>query len=280
MKRFFAIILASLLIIGILVVPAAAAWTYRQQTANDVLYAVRTTLGYSDSASVYGAAMADLYAKEVNGDSSVNGDFFYSSRTGTVYFMDGTSKYVGTGYAIGGGKTDTSNTGKNYAGYDYSYSGKNLYAGIITGIDNYTSVNTEQANLLAKMLVSSVKSEKDLTKQAGVAWSVLYCAGGPSNLSDQKLKSTYSWYNSNITNYTDDNGRDLLALAKDVIFRYNAWKNGNTYVGRVLPSDYSWLCYYNNGTTTCRNSQNGADYTFPYMLPSSKNELRTPYSEK
>ena len=321
MKKFklVSIVLAIVLIIGILAIPAsAAAWNWRIQKMNDIWYDVETVLGRGTNDAITAAVRDGYYAE--NG-TNCTGSYYYSARENKTYYFGGgvingkpdgngnngsgsgtgnnnTNYWDGTylwfwdassGYYYrydqygnliwgtrtgGNGTTGGGTNGSNLPGYDYSYSGKKLYAGLITDTGY---VDNSQATLLARMLGSSVSAEASMTKQAAVAWSVLYCVGGPSNLTDQKLRSSYSWYNSNAST-TDSAGRDLVALARDVIFRYNAWKNGNTYVGQVLPSNYSWLCTYNNGITTCRSSQNGNDYTFPEAWSATKSQYHTPYT--
>ena len=249
-----------------------------------------------------------MYYKEF-GDNSTAGDYFYSSRTGTIYFMDGTTKYVGTnakpyengywdgtyqwhfdpssgyyyrldqyGNKIWGSRSGSSSTGGG-TGYNYTYCGKSLFPGgngVITGIDSY--VNFNQATMLANMIWLSGNNEASQTKQAGIGWSVLFCAGGPSNLTDQWLKSTYSWYKpENVTSYIDSSGRDVLALAKDIIFRWQAWKSGTcTRWGGVLEEtvDGERNVYLttveNSGTTIIHKNKNVVtDYTFPHKSDSN-----------
>ena len=321
--KILALVIAVMTILGTFAVPASAYTTYRQPTyaeANDLYWYTNTYLGLGDHP--INAAIGNTYtALKYGRDNSKS--YFYDSLNNKTHYANGvvidgepinTSHWDGTSYWDGqyrwywdassgyyyridqwgnkiwgsrsGGSTGgsgTSTANGNLPGYDYSYNGKPLYAGRITGIDYY--VDSNQALVLARMLACSVKAETSETKQAAVAWSVLYACNGPSGLSNANLERIYNrsdnpvkWYDSTVTNLTDNSGRDLMALAKDVIFRYNAWKSGNIYVGQVLPNGYTWMSTYNNGITSCRASQYGDDYNFPDAWSANKSALHSPYT--
>lgn len=116
-SKKLAMALAVLMIVSVLALPVSAAWGYRQQKANDILYSVRSELGYGDS-TMFGAATNDLYQVEVNG-SNLSGSFYFSSRTGYLYFADGTTIYVGNGYCYdGNGNNNNANGNTYYKGTD------------------------------------------------------------------------------------------------------------------------------------------------------------------
>ena len=309
--KILALVIAVMTILGTFAVPASAYTTYRQPTyteANDLYWYTNTYLGLGDHP--INAAIGNTYtALKYGRDNSKS--YFYDSLNNKTYYANGvvidgepinTSHWDGTSYWDGqywwhwdassgyyyrldqwgnniwGSRSGGTSTGGG-TGYNYTYCGKSLFPsgnGVITGIDSY--VNYNQATMLANMIWLSGKNEASQTKQAGIGWSVLFCAGGPSNLTDQWLKSTYSWYKpENVTSYIDSSGRDVLALAKDIIFRWQAWKSGTcTRWGGVLEEtvDGERNVYLttveNSGTTIIHKNKNVVtDYTFPHKSDSN-----------
>ena len=309
--------LAIIMIVGMLAIPASAAtWTWRQQKLNDMLYDSQTVLGYGENGYV-SAAIRDAFKSESG--QSVSGSYYYSAIDNKTYYANGgvingkptdnngynpnynngTSYWDGTylwywdassgyyyrldqwGNKIWGSRSGGTSTGGG-TGYNYTYRGKSLFPGgngVITGVDSYVDLN--QAKMLANMISLSGKNEVSLTKQAGIGLSVLLCAGGPSNLTDQWLRNTYSWYKpEKVTTYIDSSGRDILALAKDILFRWQAWKSGTCAKwGGVLEDGYVFLTTVEgSGTTIIHKDRNVVtDYTFPYKFDNNS-IYRTPYN--
>ena len=102
-----------------------------------------------------------------------------------------------------------------------------------------------------------------------MGWAFLNYAGSSSLASKT---GAFSDYNPNSPT-TDDFGRDLQLLARDILFRYQAEKAGVAQVGRVLPKEYTWIWVEGDGTVYFRTSQYGANYQF-----ATSGQYRSPYS--
>lgn len=304
------VILAIILIVGLLAVPASAtAWNWRIQKMNDIWYDVETVLGRGSTDAVTAAVRDGFYAE--NG-TNCTGSYYYSARENKTYYFGGgsingrpTDENTGgekpTGYwdeygqywywdpssgyyyridqwgnriwgsRTGGSTTGGGTTGKNISGYDYYYRGVPLYSGLITVAPVNIGNNVIQA--LARLVDCSKGTSTSKTEWSSYVWSALFCAGDPSKINDTWLKNTYSWYKSDITPSSES-----IEIANDVCFRWEALKAGNTYVGCTVTKNHSWMCHYNNGYTSVRTEQYGADYTFPDAWSTTKSTLHTPYS--
>lgn len=91
---------------------------------------------------------------------------------------------------------------------------------------------------LAKLMYGEARGVASVTEQACVAWVVLnrVDAGQGTIMGVITAPHQFHYIKSNPT--VDDYGRDLKALAADILSRWQREKNGETNVGRVLPSDY------------------------------------------
>lgn len=135
-----------------------------------------------------------------------------------------------------------------------------------TPIPVYTTDDEYSATIIAKIIYGEARGIWSVTEQACIAWSILNRVDADYGM--------FAWWNTieevatypNQFNYSsafptvDDYGRDLVELAKDVIGRWEAEKNGETEVGRVLPSDYLWFASDGSGHNYFRNNA-----TYPYM---------------
>lgn len=98
--------------------------------------------------------------------------------------------------------------------------------------------------MLAKLIYGEARGIKSVTEQACVIWTVLNRVDVNYNNNggikgQVTAKDQFNYISTKPT--IDDHGRDLHALALDVLERWNREKNGETDVGRVLPSDYLWF---------------------------------------
>lgn len=93
---------------------------------------------------------------------------------------------------------------------------------------------------LAKVLYNECRGVPSDMHKACVAWTACNRVdaeyGGVETVYEALVAEGQFAYNSN-TPVTDE----LYALALDVLTRWNNEKNGETNVGRVLPSDYMWF---------------------------------------
>ena len=107
----------------------------------------------------------------------------------------------------------------------------------------------DDAIALAKMLYGEARGVGELEtaagvvsgkcQQAAVIWTVLnrYDAGFADSIKSVVV-APHQYYGYLESNPIDD---ELLDLAYDVLDRWNNERNGETNVGRVLPSDYMWF---------------------------------------
>ena len=95
--------------------------------------------------------------------------------------------------------------------------------------------------MIAKLIWGEARGIDSVTEQACVAWTVL-------NRVDAGYGSIYEVITApNQFHYfiyfptVDDEGRDLILLAQDIILRWKREQAGEVNVGRVLPPDYLWF---------------------------------------
>lgn len=130
----------------------------------------------------------------------------------------------------------------------------------------YSTTDEYSAIIIAKTIYGEARGIWSITEQACIAWTILNrvdCYSGTvESIVTEPNQFAYSYYFPTV----DDFGRDLVSLAKDVMGRWEAEKNGIVDVGRVLPSDYMW--YGGNGYHNYfRNSYEGGN-TWDYSLGS------------
>jgi len=124
---------------------------------------------------------------------------------------------------------------------------------------------TEQdAAFLAKVAFCEARGVQSKTEIACVMWTILNrCDSGYGCIQavvTAPKQFAYSYSAPTISGY----GYDLLALARDVLYRWSKEKNGIADVGRVLPKEYLYFSgdgvhnYFRNRTSTRWN----------YSLPS------------
>lgn len=128
----------------------------------------------------------------------------------------------------------------------------------------------DEAVYMAKVIYGEARGIYSQTEQACVAWTILnrVDAGFGESIKEVCTAPAQFCYNANFPT-VDDYGRDLVALALDVIERWQAEKNfGTVESGRVLPKDY----YYFGGD----DGHNWFRNTYEYS-PAWDYTLASPY---
>ena len=97
------------------------------------------------------------------------------------------------------------------------------------------------ASAIAKVIYREARGVSSIMRQAAVGWCILnrVDAGAGDILSVCMAPNQFAYsYN---TPTIDDYGRDLLALAEDVLSRWERENAGETNVGRVLPKAFRYF---------------------------------------
>ena len=124
----------------------------------------------------------------------------------------------------------------------------------------------EEVVMMAKLLYRECGGIPSDTEKACVAWCV--CNRVDSDEFDGDT-ITYVMTAPNQFAYVSDTPvrDDLYDLALDVLSRWNAERNGEVSVGRVLPKDYTY--FHGDGTHNhFRNAYKGNYSIWDYSLPS------------
>lgn len=137
------------------------------------------------------------------------------------------------------------------------------------GIEEETEImyyTEEEVVMMAKLLYRECGGIPSDTEKACVAWCV--CNRVDSDEFDGDT-ITYVMIAPNQFAYISDTPvrDDLYDLALDVLSRWNAERNGEVSVGRVLPKDYTY--FHGDGSHNhFRNAYKGNYSTWDYSLPS------------
>lgn len=233
-RRMIAILITILLVVSVVAVPvnAAATLTMRQKKLQ-AMDKLADDLGIPKSDSLR-QRISELFFLEANGRYV---DLYAYNNDIQGIINDAES-------SIGNTSTNKSAAKDGFSG-GYSldkgpvyYGSVNLYGGVL---DIYDSDTSDMAVKLAKILYSYGHATKSITEQANIGWVVLNCldVSGSSKIDDVIKFFEYNDKNPIV----DDRSRSLLALARDVIFR---WKLGKNYyyigeTGRTLPENYFWI---------------------------------------
>ncbi len=122
--------------------------------------------------------------------------------------------------------------------------------------------------MLAKVAYCEARGIQSKTEIACVMWTILnrVDAGYASTIAGVITAPNQFAYRASAPTVSD-HGYDLVALARDVLTRWNAEKNGDTGSGRVLPAGYCW--YSGNGSHNYfRNAYSGGtrwNYAWGYL---------------
>ena len=99
----------------------------------------------------------------------------------------------------------------------------------------------EITTMLAKTMYGEARGIKSVTEQACVAWTILNRVDdGQGTIKEVTTKKRQFYYRQDSL-MIDDFGRDLKALAEDIILRWEREHAGETDVGRVLPKEYIYF---------------------------------------
>lgn len=142
------------------------------------------------------------------------------------------------------------------------------YERLHSGIINYYDPETEaQAIKLAKTVKVEARGIWSITEQACIIWTCLNRVDNAKfpNTIDGNLVYGQMAYKANVST-VDDYGRDIVPLARDVIYRWKLEKSGIEDVGRVLPKDYLW--YAGNGQHNFFRNKYRGGTRWNYSLPS------------
>lgn len=148
--------------------------------------------------------------------------------------------------------------------YSNTNYGNNYYNGVINA---YDAGSEAQAQILAKIIHLYGHGVASQTAQACVGWAVMNSVDASGGGVDIGAVAPNFHYNSSEAT-TDDFGRDLMPLARDVIYRWKAGRSGMANNGRVLPSGYCWV-WSTGSTVYFRNTPNesGAVWNYSYTSP-------------
>lgn len=250
-------VLTMIAILVIAAIPASAATKKsktktKKQKVEQVVKDVKD-LGFKENDTVT-KIIKDLLngkiATEPGGDTYYDGEYFwYLGSTGYYFRFD---KYGYKTYQVEKDKSQE------------IFAQKKLWDGIITGVDSY--VDKEDAEIVARFILSY----KDLTngstrQQAELAWCLINnCCDGTYDFMEA-LKSFEDYdYKADLTTKA---GKKALKIAKDVLFRRYVEKHSSTTkVGRVLPSNYSWM-WIQGGKVYLRASKNGKNWNHSSESP-------------
>lgn len=125
------------------------------------------------------------------------------------------------------------------------------------------------ATIIAKVIFGEARGVYSVTEQACVAWTILNRVdAGYGNISEVATAPYQFCYNEDFPT-VDDYGRDLKALAYDILDRWEAEQSGERDVGRVLPPGYLW--FHGDGKHNYFRN-NYEDYSHPWEY-----KLQSPY---
>lgn len=185
--------------------------------------------------------------------------FYYDEGSRSWYFIgeDGCTYSCNPPYEY---KDNNTNYNYNYN----SYSNYNYYNGII---NNYDGASEYQASILAKIIYLYGHGVASQTQQACVGWTVMNSVDLSSGNDIGSIAPLFHYDANKPT--VDDYGRDLMPLARDIIFRWKAGRSGIQNNGRVLPAGYTYV-WSTGSTVAFRNNANanspawGYSYASPY----------------
>ena len=152
----------------------------------------------------------------------------------------------------------------NNNNYNNGFNNYNFYGGVL---DVYDGSTEDQAVVLARIINIYAHGVASQTAQAGVGWAVMNsvdASGKGASVCTVAGNFGYD-YNGNLT---DDFGRSLLPLARDIIFRWKAGRSGIASNGRVVPGGYYYVTSTGNmiAITTGPNGSGGV-WNFSYKTP-------------
>ena len=130
-----------------------------------------------------------------------------------------------------------------------------------------TGENREQiATMMAKTLYRESRGITNTVELACIVWTILNRVDAGYGNIYEVITAPYQFAYDEIAPMVGDYGQDFLAIALDVISRWEREHAGETDVGRVLPSGYLW--YLGDGAhnwfrNDYYNTYRVWDYSFP-----------------
>ena len=201
-----------------------------------------------------------VYNNGYNGNNNYanNNSYYIDERGNIVYYNN--NNYIAPSPNNNGYNSNTKGNGNGYNGA-YNYPAYNYYGGVL----NVYDAGTEgQAVILAKIIHLYAHGVASQTQQACVGWAVLNsvdASGGGVDIG--AIAPNFHYNGAEAT--TDDFGRDLMPLARDIIFRWKAGRAGISNNGRVLPLSY---CYVTStGTAVTFTDGIGSAWNFSAVSP-------------
>lgn len=102
-------------------------------------------------------------------------------------------------------------------------------------------VTDDEITKAAKTVWAEARGIESRMEQAAVVWCFLNRVDAFGDSLGKIVTAENQFAYSEESGTVDDFGRDLKELVRDVVERWEREKNGETDVGRVLPSDYLWF---------------------------------------
>ena len=222
MKKYIALILALALIIT-LTGFAAREWTSRQTTAHQIAELARD-MGLPEDDPIIVRASEIWWSEE-----------HLAEQQETISETDSEEERLQKDPEIIIEEPETQTEPQN----DDSFI--DLYNGVLPYEVTYNEDTEYLAVMLAQTVYGEFRGGWSQTEQAMVIWTVLnrVDAGMYSSVY-AALTAPWQFAYSPYAPTVDDYGRDITALARDVLYRWSLEKQGQTDVGRVLPRGYCW----------------------------------------
>lgn len=101
------------------------------------------------------------------------------------------------------------------------------------------SIYHEDVILLGRTIWGEAEGVQSKTEQAAVAWCILNRVDATGQTIEEVVTAPEQFHG--YYRVGEDVPREFLVLAGDVLSRWNAEKQGNENVGRVLPADYLYF---------------------------------------
>ena len=120
-------------------------------------------------------------------------------------------------------------------------SGPDLWSGVLPYAVTYNAATETEAVMIAKVIYSEARGIGSQTEQACIAWTICNRVdAGMAGSVYSAITAPYQFAYRSSAPTVDDYGRDLVALARDVLYRWSLERAGQSGVGRVLPRGYCW----------------------------------------
>ena len=202
-----------------------------------------------------------------------NGEkYYYVGNDGCTYICDPQPNQgdLKSSYSTCNGNCNGNcNNWSNVPRYDNNYNNNgyanyNYYNGIL---DIYDKSTEDQATVLARIMNIYAHGVSSQTTQAAVGWAVMNsvdASGKDANV--YTVAGNFGYDNNN--NVTDDFGRSLLPLARDIIFRWKAGRAGIANNGKILPGGYYYVTSTGSALSVTTGPNNtGTTWNFSYTTP-------------